>query len=190
MSQFGSYYKRHLSRSILQVVQAGGGGIRLRQTKNNFAAMAEPFDIAITFNGVETITIERIEATDDRMAGIEQHVTAAERTYLALAEYEEGVTAEQLAQDLGVRLKTVKNHLTALRKAGRAVTEGGIWTVVTRSPGPDPFKDRDRDAARRGQPAPPCPACGFDLVVAIDAGRFRCPRPECATIFDASEVTP
>ena len=56
---FGSAYKEHLSRSLIQVeagdrsAEQGTLNVRLRHKKTNFGALCDPFDVTLTFSPEE-----------------------------------------------------------------------------------------------------------------------------------------
>ncbi len=125
---FGSVFKYNLGRSVLQVVRADGGGLMVRQTKSNFGPLAKPIGAAVEF-GDRTVTFTSIRDGDDRLAGIEAHLPAADRVARALVE-RGPATPEDLGQYLGMSPKTVRNYLSVLRPQGRAGPAGdGRWTV-------------------------------------------------------------
>ena len=129
---FGSVFKGNLARSVIQVIKAEGGGVMLRQTKHNFGALADPLYLAVEFlSDGDCVKVEPItKATEGLLSGLEDHVPARERTWLELARYEDGSTPDFLASELQITVKTVKNHLSDLRKDRRVEPIGdGRWLV-------------------------------------------------------------
>jgi hypothetical protein len=133
---YGSTFKYNIARSVLQLVRAEGGGLVLRQTKHNFGPLTEPINLALAFQS-GAVRVTPIDISDERLAGIESHLPATERVMRALSGYPDGAPPETLATDLDTAVKTVKNHLTALHKQGRAHPLGdGHWTIQSRIPTP------------------------------------------------------
>ena len=78
----------------------------------------------------ESIRFTPISAADDSLAGVEEHLPAIEEVYRELAQHEDGVTPQELAEELGKQKRTVQNQLTALLKQGRAETLAwGKWVA-------------------------------------------------------------
>jgi hypothetical protein len=126
-TQFGSAFKHHASRSQIQVVKADGGGLSLLHKKTNFGVKAAPTNLAMEFEA-DRVVITPIEATDERMAGIEDNLPAMERVCREIARYDDGATLQYVADELSLKLGTVKNYVTVLHKAGRAEPLGdGRW---------------------------------------------------------------
>jgi hypothetical protein len=125
-SPFGSVFKRNLARSVIQVIQADGGGLLLRQKKSNFDAIAKPVGVRVGFDR-DAVKISTVGMGDEALVGIEDHMGAHDRLERVLAQ--RGPSEPKgLAEELEVSVKTVKNGLTALRKQGRAKRTGnGKW---------------------------------------------------------------
>jgi hypothetical protein len=85
---FGSAYKEHLSRSLIQVeagdrsVEQGTLNVRLRHKKTNFGALVDPFDVSLSFSD-ETIVASTRELTPADLAQ-EATLNAEERVIAAL----------------------------------------------------------------------------------------------------------
>lgn len=140
---FGSVFKHNLARSVIQVVQADGGALTLRQAKTNFGPLAAPLHLAMEF-GTDGVTFDRLDDGDERLAGLEDHLPGLERVALALAEHEEPVAPELLAERLGLTVKSVRNYLTVLRRKGRATrVSEGLWGAVRKIPNSRSPKERD-----------------------------------------------
>ncbi|MEI2617708.1 MAG: AAA family ATPase [Thermomicrobiales bacterium] len=127
-TQFGSVFKRNLSRSALQLIQADAGGLWLRQTKHNFGPKAAPVGIGMEF-GAGVVSIERMAIGDDRLSGITDHLPALERVARELGQHPAGITPDELATGLELSSKTVRNYLTTLRQQKRARSDSGRWLL-------------------------------------------------------------
>jgi DNA-binding transcriptional ArsR family regulator len=116
---FGSAYKEHLSRSLVQVeagdrsAEKGTLDIRLRHKKTNFGALAEPFDVSLSFS-------------DERITATTRTLTPADRAQEATLNAEDRVIAaledgpaypDEITEVTGLARGTVKNKITALKKA-------------------------------------------------------------------------
>jgi len=125
---FGSAYKEHLSRSLIQV-EAGDRSaeqstlnVRLRHKKTNFGALCDPFDVSLTFSN-EEISASVIELTPADRAQ-EATLNARDRVLAAL---EDGSAyPDDLVDSTGLARSTVKNELNKLKKAGRVETTGEV----------------------------------------------------------------
>ena len=131
---FGSAYKEHLSRSLIQVeagdrsVEQGTLNIRLRHKKTNFGALADPFDVSLSFSD-ETIVAARRDLTPADLAR-EATLNAEDRVVSAL---EDGPAyPDEIVETTGLARGTVKNKITALKKAGRVETTGEIRDQMQR----------------------------------------------------------
>jgi DNA-binding transcriptional ArsR family regulator len=125
---FGSAYKEHLSRSLIQVeagdrsVEQGTLNVRLRHKKTNFGALVDPFDVSLSFSD-ETIVASTRELTPADLAQ-EATLKAEERVIAAL---EDGPAyPDEITETTGLARGTVKNKITALKKAGRVETTAEI----------------------------------------------------------------
>jgi AAA domain len=87
-SAFGSAYKEHLSRSLIQIEGGGKGAeenvltIRVRHKKTNFSALRDPFEVQITFSK-DAITTEARELDSEDLSA-EQTLNSTERVVKAL----------------------------------------------------------------------------------------------------------
>jgi len=125
---FGSAYKEHLSRSLIQV-EAGDRGseqgtlnVRLRHKKTNFGALVEPFDVSLSFSDEMIVASTRDLTPADRAQ--EATLNAEDRVVAAL---EDGSAyPDELVETTGLARSTVKNKINALKKAGRVETTGEI----------------------------------------------------------------
>ena len=143
---FGSAYKEHLSRSLIQVeagdrsADKGTLNVRLRHKKTNFGALAEPFDVSLSFSDEMIIASMRDLTPSDRAQ--ETTLNAEDRVVAAL---EDGPAyTDELVEATGLVRGTVKNKLTALKKAGRVETTGEIRSQMEQvrlvSPAARPIK--------------------------------------------------
>jgi len=137
---FGSFAKRAKSRHAVLVVPSEGGGIVLRVTKSNLAKAGAMVGADITWTD-DAIRVTAVSLDDDALAGVEHHLPALEQVYRCLCQHE-AMTAEEVAEETGLAVGTVKNKLTALRRQGRAEPLGdGRWrgiaptTLVVRGDG-------------------------------------------------------
>jgi len=125
---FGSAYKEHLSRSLIQVeagdrsAEQGTLNVRLRHKKTNFGALAEPFDVSLSFSDEMIIASMRDLTPSDRAQ--EGTLNAEDRVLAAL---EDGPAyPDELTETTGLARSTVKNKLNVLKKAGRVEVTGEI----------------------------------------------------------------
>ncbi len=123
---FGSAYKEHLSRSLIQVeagdrdADAGTLNVRLRHKKTNFGALCDPFDVSLTFSGEEITASVRELTPSDRAQ--EATLNARDRVLAAL---EDGPTyPDELVEGTGLARSTIKNEVNKLKKAGRVEASG------------------------------------------------------------------
>jgi hypothetical protein len=126
---WGSFAKRAKSRHAVLITQAEGGGIVLRVTKSNLAKAGAMVGADITWTD-GAILVTAVPLDDDALAGIEHHLPALEQVYRCLCQHE-AMTPEELAEETGLAVGTVKNKLTALRRQGRAEPVGdGRWRGI------------------------------------------------------------
>jgi DNA-binding transcriptional ArsR family regulator len=125
---FGSAYKEHLSRSLIQVeagdrsAEQGTLNVRLRHKKTNFGALTDPFDVSLSFSDEMIVASTRDLTPADRAQ--EATLNAEDRVVAAL---EDGPAyPDEIAETTGLARGTVKNKITALKKAGRVETTGEI----------------------------------------------------------------
>jgi hypothetical protein len=125
---FGSAYKEHLSRSLIQVeggdrsAELGVLNVRLRHKKTNFGALVDPFDVALSFSDEMIVTSTR-ELTPTDLAQ-EATLNAEDRVVAALEDAP--AYPDEIAETTGLARGTVKNKITALKKAGRVEITGEI----------------------------------------------------------------
>jgi hypothetical protein len=123
-TQFGSAYKKHLSRSVFQIQkregEEGESKLTLRHTKNNFGMLLDPFGVSVQW-GHERIGITPDDLSPADLAG-EDTVNVSTRILMAL---EDGpMFPNEIAEVVEAQLGTVKNRLTTLRKQGRVEDTG------------------------------------------------------------------
>jgi DNA-binding transcriptional ArsR family regulator len=123
---FGSAYKEHLSRSLIQVeagdrsAERGVLNVRLRHKKTNFGALVEPFDVSLSFSDEMIVATTRDLTHADR-AG-EATLNARDRVIAVL---EDGPAyPDEIQEATGLARSTVRNTLGALKKAGRVEPTG------------------------------------------------------------------
>jgi DNA polymerase I-like protein with 3'-5' exonuclease and polymerase domains len=150
---FGSAYKEHLSRSLVQIEGGGKGAeenvltVRVRHKKTNFSALRDPFEVQITFSK-DAITTEARELDSEDLSA-EQTLNATERVTQAL-KVGPAFSAE-IEDKTGLALGTVKNVLTRLKKQGRVEETGEkdktgshqVQLVVLNPPGEKPVKKKE-----------------------------------------------
>jgi hypothetical protein len=125
---FGSAYKEHLSRSLIQVeagdrnAQAGTLNVRLRHKKTNFGRLCDPFDVALSFSD-EKITASVRELTPSDRA---QEATLNARDRVLAALEDEPAYPDELAESTGLARSTIKNEVNRLKKAGRLEPTGEV----------------------------------------------------------------
>jgi hypothetical protein len=125
---FGSAYKEHLSRSLIQVeagdrsAELGTLNVRLRHKKTNFGTLADPFDVSLSFSDEMIVASTRDLTPADRAQ--EATLNAEDRVAAAL---EDGPAyPDEITETTGLARGTVKNKITALKKAGRVEPTGEI----------------------------------------------------------------
>jgi hypothetical protein len=125
---FGSAYKEHLSRSLIQVergdqnAEQGTLNVRLRHKKANFGVLAESFDVTLSFSDEMIVASTR----DLTSADLAQETTrnAEDRVIAAL---EDGPACpDEIVEATDLARGTVKNKITGLKKAGRVKPTGKI----------------------------------------------------------------
>jgi DNA-binding transcriptional ArsR family regulator len=123
---FGSAYKEHLSRSLIQVeagdrsAEQGTLNVRLRHKKTNFGALCDPFDVTLSFSEEKISASVRELTSADRAQ--ETTLNARDRVLAALED--EPAYADDLIESTGLARSTVKNELTKLKNAGRVEKTG------------------------------------------------------------------
>jgi len=123
-TQFGSAYKKHLSRSVFQIETRESTEedrkITFRQTKTNFGPTLDPFGVKVTWE-FEKITVEPDQLSQADLAE-EESVRVIKRIITAL---EQGPKyPDEFAEALGVEVKTVKNRLSTLLREGKIEDTG------------------------------------------------------------------
>jgi DNA-binding transcriptional ArsR family regulator len=125
---FGSAYKEHLSRSLIQVeagdrsAERGVLNVRLRHKKTNFGVLVEPFDVSLSFSDELIVATTRDLTPADRAQ--EATLNARERVIAVL---EDGPAyPDEIQEATGLARSTVRNNLGALKKAGRVEPTGEI----------------------------------------------------------------
>jgi hypothetical protein len=126
---FGSFAKRAKTRHAVLISQAEAGGIVFRVTKSNLTKTGAMVGAAIAWES-GAIRVAAVPLDDDALAGIEHHLPALEQVYRTLCQHE-ALTPEEVAEETGLAVGTVRNKLTALRHQGRAEPLGdGRWRGI------------------------------------------------------------
>ena len=141
---WGSFAKRAKARHTVLVTPSEAGGVVLRVTKSNLAKVGAMAGAAITWAD-DAIRVTAVSLDDEALAGIEHHLPALEQVYRTLCQHE-ALTPEELAEETGLAVGTIRNKLTILRRQGRAEPLGdGRWrgigpaTLAIRDGGHSPF---------------------------------------------------
>jgi hypothetical protein len=123
---FGSAYKEHLSRSLIQIERGnqdaddGKLNVRMRHKKTNFGPMVDPFDVALTF-GIDKITAS-VRQLDPFEKAQEHTLNTRERILAALEG--EPLFPDEVVEATGLNPGTVKNSITQLKKGVRSWLPG------------------------------------------------------------------
>jgi len=128
-TMFGSVYKSNSIRSVFRVEpgnhEEGSLSVIVRHKKVNFGPLLKPFGIQVAFD-TNTVKVDTRELDSTELAQ-ERRLNSKERVSLAL---EDGpMYPEDIAEATGLELGTVKNALTALRKAGEVKPTGNRRAV-------------------------------------------------------------
>jgi hypothetical protein len=127
--QYGSVFKGNFSRSTLQVMKdPKSDAFILRPSKTNFDRLGDPIGIKVGFFS-DQIAFTRVEVSDDSLAGVREHLPTREQILIQLQEG--GASAQEIADELELKLQTVKNNLSGLKDQGRVVNKDGAWFVIT-----------------------------------------------------------
>lgn len=151
---FGSAYKEHLARSRIQVEATDRAEnvltVRLRHKKHNFGPLAEPFEVKLTFTE-EAVALEALNLSAADLAD-EGTLSAKERVRLALKEGP--AYPAEIADATDLALKTVKNKLSELRKAGEVEPTGTMDGQAEQVSlvSPSLIGDRDGDTGKVEEP--------------------------------------
>ncbi len=167
---FGSAFKEHRSRSILQVEavnndrDAGILRVRIRHKKTNFSARLEPFDVELKF-GSGRIEVQTLELTAVDSAS-EESLSATERIKLALKDGDK--TTSELSECTGLSREYLWNILPTLEREGtvRVVkTEGRTKTygLPERPDGKSPTK-KEKPPSKHSEESKVVPFPGSSTV--------------------------
>jgi hypothetical protein len=146
LNPYGSVFKKHAARSMLQAVKAPGGGVVLTHKKSSFGSEGAVLYADVRFvpdphvpRRLAAVTVAAVDPDDDALAGIEEELPQAERVYREVVGARPvGATPEGIGEALGIKPKSVSNYLSALKRARRVVNVGGRWLVAQASPGEAP----------------------------------------------------
>jgi DNA-binding transcriptional ArsR family regulator len=154
---FGSAYKEHLSRSLIQVeagdrsAERGVLNVRLRHKKTNFGVLAEPFDVSLSFSDEMIVATKRELAPSERAQ--EATLNADERVVAALGDGP--AYPDEIAEATGLARSTVKNKVNVLKKAGRVEITGEVRGQMEQVQLADlvdlPYKEKSAKSANPAQ---------------------------------------
>ncbi len=117
---FGSIYKKHLSRSAIQVQvivdDRTKKGLALRHAKANFSARRENTYAWLEFKDGETM-LSSATAKEMEDAGASEDMGTNAQIRVALRE-KGNSTAEAISNETAINLGTVRNELTKMKKTG------------------------------------------------------------------------
>jgi len=140
LREYGTAYKGHLARSRLQLERVGEAktadgttqvGVVLRHKKNNFGGLHPDIHLVLSFVN----TKNNLHAVRFELAQVDTSAEAlGTRGEILNLLRQQPLTADQLAETLGIARTTVSDHLQALRKAGLIVEHGKqgkakVWTL-------------------------------------------------------------
>ena len=150
---WGSFAKRAKTRHAVLITPSEAGGVVLRVTKSNLARPGTMVGADITWES-DAIRVTAVSLDDESLAGVEQHLPPLEQVYRVLCQ-REALTPDELADETGLAVGTVKNKLTALRRQGRAEPLGdGRWRAVRPASLVTHAQDSDRDDDPGSGPSP------------------------------------
>jgi hypothetical protein len=116
--EFGTSYKRHLTRSSLQLEMAsnqpGKSSIVLRQQKDNFGPKADPLPFHILYDG-DAIRFETADVNDAEFQDVAT-LPSDERIERLMDETAILQTKEEIMEALGIGAKTVDNALSKIKQ--------------------------------------------------------------------------
>jgi archaellum biogenesis ATPase FlaH/biotin operon repressor len=122
---FGSTFKRAIARSTLVLTKADSGGRLLRHDKSNFSNGGESIGFLMEFseNDKETMCVSFVRVDTDHpsmsgMKGKDPYESTLNSLLTLYSENFQAVSLAALAKARGVSEKTVRNHLTKLKKDG------------------------------------------------------------------------
>jgi DNA-binding transcriptional ArsR family regulator len=143
---FGSAYKEHLSRSLIQVeagdrsAEQGTLNVRLRHKKANFGALVDPFDVSLSFSDEMILAQVRNLTPADRAQ--ETTLNAEDRVVAALGDGP--LYPDEISEATGLARSTVKNKINALKKVGRVEITGEVRAQMEQVRLVDPRTSRTR----------------------------------------------
>jgi len=155
---FGSAYKEHLSRSLIQVeagdrsAEQGTLNVRLRHKKTNFGVLVDPFDVSLSFSDEMIVASTRELTPSDRAQ--ETTLNSKDRVLAAL---EDGTAyPDELVETTALTRSTVKNAITALKKTGQVEITGEVQGQMERvrlvAPAARPIKGKAAKATPQEPP--------------------------------------
>lgn len=124
----GSVAKMMFCRSALQIAAGDDGTAVLQHKKANFGPMLKPipYEVKVDPSGAY---ISPIDANDERLEKVASTLPAKQRLEDAFrrGRFDAGARVGDIADALTIPLKTVKNKLTDLSRAGIVINDGGVW---------------------------------------------------------------
>jgi hypothetical protein len=135
-SPYGSVFKGNIARSVIQVRKGKSPDtIVLEPQKANFSGISEPTFLKAEFAG------DRVRYTSSEPEDYIADLSTANKVACELSRHSDGRTPAQLAEDLKINEKTIRNHLTGLKKLRQAERIGDSrWKAIpddrnTKAPG-------------------------------------------------------
>ena len=169
---WGSFAKRAKTRHAVLITPSEAGGVVLRVTKSNLARPGTMVGADITWES-DAIRVTAVSLDDESLAGVEQHLPPLEQVYRVLCQ-REALTPDELADETGLAVGTVKNKLTALRRQGRAEPLGdGRWRAVRPASLVTHAQDSDGDDDPGGGPSPSSLSLTYSDSDSDDDPEFR-----------------
>lgn len=136
---FGSAYKSHLARSIIQVERSSGHEgwltLRLRHKKLTFGPMSQELGVTLQFEKIADAETVRLSAWNPTTAPVASQRLSDQEKIEHRLQQDGPATSDVLAQRTGVHSKTVRNHVARLHKAGKIKEAGSnghavIWAWI------------------------------------------------------------
>ena len=131
---FGSAHKEHASRSLIQVeagdrsAELGTLDVRLRHKMTNIGALVDPFDVSLSLSD-EMIVASMRELTP---ADLAQEATLNVEGRVVAALEDGPAYPDEIVEATGLARGTLRNKVTALKKAGRVETTREIKNQMQR----------------------------------------------------------
>lgn len=198
---FGSVFKRNIARSTFTLAKADGGGLMLTPDKSNFTAKRDLVCYAVDFDGEDgPVTFEKVDETDDTMAGALKNMATHDVTTTAVKTLHEKhrrpVTAREVVDwrsgfdgATSVKEGTVQNHFTVLQRRGKIERTGDGGVI----PAGVAYSSLKSTGFERGQRVE-TPVGKGKMLEAADEGRvavrLASHDPNSNRVFNAADVKP